>query len=291
MTGYGAAEARTDAGRWVVEARSVNHRFLEVSVRLPRELGALEDRVRAVVGGRVSRGRIEVAVLKDDPSPRARSVRIDVELARRYAEAVRELQRVLEAPDAVPLSVLLSLPDVVRVETEREDPEAAWTAIAPAVDAAVENLVAMRRAEGQRLARDLLRRLDRLETLADQVASRADRVVEDYARRLRRRIGELLRAAGGAEVDDARLAVEVALFAERADISEEITRLRSHFAHMRFLLDGRGPVGRKLEFLLQEIGREVNTIGSKATDLAITQAVLEMKSQLESLREQVANVE
>jgi uncharacterized protein (TIGR00255 family) len=292
MTGYGAAVARTETGRWVVEARSVNHRFLEVAVRLPREMASLEDRVRTAVGRRVSRGRIEVSVLRDDLSRRPRSVRIDVELARRYASAIRELQEALGAPDPVPVPVVLSLPDVTRIEDEREDPEAVWALIEPAVAAAVENLVRMRHTEGEQLARYFSARLEHLETLLDRIDSRAGRVVEHYAERLRQRIAELMRGAGtGGSVDEARIAVEVALFAERSNISEEITRLRSHFGQMRSILDSNVPVGRKLEFLLQEMGREVNTIGSKANDLAITQTVVEMKSELESLREQVANVE
>jgi uncharacterized protein (TIGR00255 family) len=292
MTGYGAGEARTETGRWVVEARSVNHRFLEIAVRLPRELAALEDRVRAAVGARVARGRIEVSVVRDDPSRRSRSVRIDVELARRYASAIREMQAALEVTDPVPVSLVLSLPDVVRIEDEREDPEAVWALVEPALATALANLVSMRRTEGERLGRDLGVRVDRLQALVDQIAARADRVLEIYAERLRRRVSELTQGAGvGGSVDEARIATEVALFAERSDLSEEITRLGSHFEQTRSLLNGDGPVGRRLEFLLQEMGREVNTIGSKANDLAITQAVLEMKSELESLREQVANVE
>lgn len=292
MTGYGAAEARTDTGRLVVEARSVNHRFLEIAVRLPRELALLEDRVRAAVGGRVSRGRIEVSLVRDDPTRRSRSVRIDVELATRYASAIRELQRALQVSDPVPVQVVLSLPDVVRIEDERDEPEAVWGLVEPALVAALDNLVSMRRAEGERLARDMVGRLERLETLLEQIASRTERVVENYADRLRQRIIDLTRGVGGdGSVDDGRIAAEIALFADRSDVSEEVTRLRSHFTQMRSILAEDGAVGRKLEFLLQEMGREVNTIGSKAGDLAITQIVLEMKSELESLREQVTNVE
>ncbi len=294
MTGYGLGEARTEGGRWVVEARSVNHRFLEVNVRLPRTLGPLEDRVRAAFAQRLLRGRVDVSIIREDASRRARTVRIDVDLARQYAMALEELRQTLHLPEPVPLSVLLSLPDVIRVEEATEDLEAVWTELAPAVEQCVEHLVQMREAEGSRLARDLLERLGRIEEEVDRIAARAPEVVEVYAARLRRRVEELLRAAclPAGTIDEARLSMEVALFADRCDISEEVVRLRSHLQEARTLLqEGSGAVGRKLEFLLQEMVREANTIGTKAGDLEIARAVLGIKSELERLREQAQNLE
>jgi uncharacterized protein (TIGR00255 family) len=272
----------------------VNHRFLEVNVRLPRGLQALEDRVRAAFAERLLRGRVDVSIIREDPARRGRAVRVDAELARQYAMALEELRQALNLSDPVPLSVLLSLPDVIRVEEAAEDPEALWVELQPAVEQCADRLLRMREAEGARLAQDLLERLDRIEEEVDRISARAPEVVRAYAARLRRRVGELLREAGVPEgaVDEARLSMEVALFADRSDIREEVVRLRSHLAEARGILQqGTGSVGRKLEFLLQEMMREANTVGAKAGDLEIARAVLGIKSELEGLREQAQNLE
>ncbi len=289
MTGFGTAEVVTSAGRFRVEARAVNHRFAEVVVRLPRELSALEDRVRPLVQGRVLRGRVEVTIMRDERAGRTRTVRSDVDLARAYAQALRELADVLGVSGEFGLPLIASFPDVLKVEEAREDLEALWPALAPAVEEALDALVAMREAEGRRLAQDLLARLDRVDGILAQVERRALAVRAVYAQRLRQRIAQLL---GEVPVDDARLAMEVAVFAERSDVSEEVTRLRSHLAQFRHdVTAAAGPVGRRLEFVLQEMHREATTIGAKANDLDIARAVIEIKGELESLREQVQNIE
>lgn len=289
MTGYGTAVADTAAGRFTVEVRSVNHRFSEVAVRTPRDLAVLEDRLRAAVQRVVQRGRVELTVAREPAGRRPRTVRADLDLAAGYVSAARELAAAMGLAGEVTLAMVAAFPDVIRVEEAREDAEALWTALQPAVEAALAGLVAMRTAEGERLRADALRRLERLEALVAVVAGRADRVVEEWRARLRQRLREAL---GEVPLDEGRLAAEVALLAERADISEELVRLRSHLGQARELVSaGAGAVGRRLEFLLQEMGRETNTIGSKAGDLEIARAVIEMKSELESLREQVQNVE
>lgn len=289
MTGYGRGDAQTPAGRFTVEVRSVNARFGEVLVRLPRDVTPLEDRVRAVVQSRVLRGRVEVTIMRDDRAARMKAVRADADLAAAYAQALRDLADVMGVPDGISLSQVAAFPDVIRVEEAKEDLEALWPALAPAVEAAAEDLVAMREAEGRRLAEDLEARLAHLEALAAEVEARSRLTVSAHAVRLRDRITELL---GGFPLDESRLAAEVAIFAERSDVSEEVTRLRSHVAQFRAdLRDSPGAVGRRLEFVLQEMGREVNTTGSKANDLEITRAVIAMKGELESMREQIQNVE
>lgn len=289
MTGFGNAEVLTPAGRFTIEMRSVNHRFSEVVVRLPRDLSTLEDRVRGLVQARVLRGRVEVTIMREERGSRPKTVRSDTELARAYAQALRGLADVLGVSGEIALSQLVSFPDVLKVEEAREDLEALWPDLSRAVDEAVAGLVAMREAEGHRLADDLLARLERVEDLARLVEGRARIAVAEYAQRLRLRIADLL---GEVPLDENRLATEIAVFAERVDISEEITRLGSHLAQFRQdITDSAGAIGRRLEFVLQEMGREVNTIGSKASDLEITRAVIAMKGELESLREQVQNVE
>lgn len=289
MTGFGNAEAPTPAGRFTVEMRAVNHRFSEVVVRLPRDLSTLEDRVRGVVQARVLRGRVDVIIMREERGSRAKTVRADTELAHAYAQALRELADVLGVSSEIGLSQLIAFPDVLKVEEAREDLEALWPDLSRAVDEAVAGLVAMREAEGRRLAEDLLAHLERVEDLARLVEGRARIAVAEYAQRLRQRIAELL---GEVPLDENRIATEIAVFAERVDISEEVTRLGSHLVQFRQdVNDAAGAVGRRLEFVLQEMGREVNTIGSKASDLEITRAVIAMKGELESLREQVQNVE
>lgn len=292
MTGYGAAEQHTDGGRWWVEVRSTNHRFLEVVVRLPRELGALEDRVRAAVAQRVRRGRVEVLV-REDGGQRPREAVVDTELARRYARALEDLRQELALEERLTLSALLALPDVVRVEEARRDADAAWEDLRPVLERALDGLVQMRTSEGRRLAGDLQERVARLERWVEQVARRAEELPRAYAERLRQRVADLLQALGVEGLpDEARLAMEVAAFADRCDVREELVRLRSHLQEVRTLLQAEdGAVGRKLEFLLQEMQREVNTVGAKAADLEVARAVVEMKSELEAIREQVQNVE
>jgi len=289
MTGYGSAEMLTPARRFTVEMRSVNHRFSEILVRLPRDLSALEDRVRALVQSRVLRGRVDVTIMREERGARPKTVRSDTDLARAYAQALRELADVLGVAGEIGLSHIVSLPDVVKVEEAREDVEVLWPDLSRAVEEAVIALVGMREAEGRRLAADLLTRLDHVEGFARVIEGRARVAAAEYAQRLRQRVAELLREV---PVDEARLAMEIAIFAERVDISEEVTRLRSHLAQFREdVTNAAGAVGRRLEFVLQEMGREANTIGSKASDLEITRAVIGVKSELESLREQVQNVE
>ena len=288
MTGFGASDLATAAGRYTVEARSLNHRFLEIIVRLPRELAPLEDRIRALVQGRVLRGRVEVAIMRENYGKRLRTVRIDLDLAKAFASALNELKQALELPGSPDLAMLSALPDLIRIEEQKEDLEAAWTAIAEGLEVALSRLVAMREREGARLASDLGQRVRRLAERADEIERRAPLVVQEHAARLTRRIEELI---GMPPVDEGRLAAEVAIFADRSDIAEETTRFRSHLAQMQQMLIGSGAAGRTLEFLVQELGREANTIGSKANDVEISRAVIAVKGDLESLREQIQNLE
>ncbi|HEV8352875.1 MAG TPA: YicC/YloC family endoribonuclease [bacterium] len=289
MTGFGSATAQTTAGRFSVEMKSVNHRFSEIVVRLPRDLIVLEDSVRTTVQSRVLRGRVEVAVVREERAVRARSIRADTEAAAAYAQALKELAGAVGVPAEITLSQVAAFPDVIKVEEVREEAEQLWADLAPAVSSAADALTVMREAEGRRLADDLLMRLGRIRERTDTIVARAPAVVADYAARVKTRVGELL---GDIPLDEQRLAAEVAIFAERSDVSEELTRLRSHAD--QFALDvaaSDGAVGRKLEFLLQEMGRETNTIGAKANDMEIARAVIAIKGELESLREQVLNIE
>jgi len=288
MTGFGAGDLATAASRYVIEVRSLNHRFLEVVVRLPRELSPLEERIRAMVQGRILRGRVEIAIIRENYGKRARAVKVDADLAKTFINALNDLKRTLELSGTPDLAMLVGLPDLIKIEEQKEDLEESWPLVAEGVGQALDRLVAMRETEGARLSRDLAERLEHLQQRVDEVERRAPAVVKEYAARLTRRIGELV---GAVPVDEGRVATEVAMFADRCSITEEVTRFRSHLVQIRQTLSADGAVGRTLEFIVQELGREANTMGSKANDLEIARAVIAMKGELESLREQIQNVE
>lgn len=288
MTGFGTGDLATPVGRYVVEIRSLNHRFLEVVVRLPRELSPLEDRIRSLAQSRVLRGRVEIAIMRESYGKRVRTVKVDLDLAKTFVTALNDLKQAVGLSGAPDLAMLVGLPDLIKIEEQKEDLEAGWTAIAEGVRKALDRLVAMREAEGARLSSDLEQRVQRLGERIEEIERRAPAVVKEYAARLAKRIAELM---GTTPVDEGRVATEMAFFADRCDVSEEITRFRSHLAQVRQHLAQDGAIGRTLEFLVQELGREANTIGSKANDLEISRAVIAVKGELENLREQIQNVE
>lgn len=289
MTGYGRGEAAGEAKGFTVEIRSVNHRFCEVMTRLPKYYTALEDRVRKAIQEKVSRGRLDVFITVDTfDCSKNKHVTVDKELALVYCRALRELAEAAGVAGDITTMDLARLPDVMVIEDREEDLEEVWTVLLGAVRQASDNLVAMREQEGSRLAGDILYRIDKLEQYNNQISERAPLVVQDYQDRLRQRIQELL---GETEIDEARLASEVAFFADRGNITEEMVRLRSHFKQVREAMDSPEPVGRKLDFLVQELNREVNTIGSKANDTEIANLVIAAKSEIEKIREQVQNIE
>ncbi|HEX8909101.1 MAG TPA: YicC/YloC family endoribonuclease [Anaeromyxobacteraceae bacterium] len=286
MTGFGAGRAVVGGEEIDAEARSVNHKFCEVKIRLPRELAALELEVSRTVKERLARGGVEVTLRRGGRS--AVSPRVDVALAEEYARAFREIQARLGLSGAVALSDVLAAEGVVRLEERPVDAEDARAAVAAAVGQALAALIAMRAREGEALARDLEGRLAQVEALVARIEPLVPETAEHYRARLQERIQEVAR---GVAVDPARLAQEVALFADRSDVTEEITRLRSHLAQTRGLLAGGEPAGRKMDFLVQEMHREVNTIGSKSQSAEIAGLVVALKAEIERMREQVQNVE
>jgi uncharacterized protein (TIGR00255 family) len=288
MTGFGRGESAGEAGRIVVEMKAVNHRFSEVVFRMPRQFNALEEGARKLILSKVSRGRVDVFV-SWEAAAKAKGVKVDKELAIAYYNALMELRGEIGSKTELSLDTLAKLPDVLKVEEGEVTAEELQPTFEAAVSQAVDNLIAMRDREGAGLTADLNSRIDYLATLRETVRIRAPQVVEEYRTRLTRRLEELLGQA--TMVEPQRLAQEVALFADRCDISEELQRLTSHLGQFREALAGGDSVGRKLDFLVQEIGREINTIGSKANDATITNSVVEAKSELEKIREQVQNVE
>lgn len=286
MTGYGCGEAQRAGWRVRVELRSLNHRFLDISLRLPRHCLALEERIREVIGRHLSRGRVEVFLMAEPAEDAPRQVRVDTALARAYDQALRELAGALGWHGSPELVWLIQLPGVLQVSDWNTDVEALWSATAPAVDAALAALQEMRAQEGASLAADLRQRVANLERLSESIQQRAPEVEAAYRERLAARMAEF-----ASVLEPGRLAAEAALHAEKISVHEELVRLRSHLQEMRRLLAADGPVGRRLDFLLQEAFREATTMAAKAQDARVSALVVEVKAELEKMREQGQNVE
>ncbi|MFO0584405.1 MAG: YicC/YloC family endoribonuclease [Anaeromyxobacter sp.] len=287
MTGFGAGRASASGEEIDVEVRSVNHKFCEVKARLPRELSALEVDVVRAVKDRLARGGVEVAVRRGGAAA-SFAPRVDAALAESYARAFAEIQARLSLPGHVTLAEIIAADGVVRLEEREVDVDGAREALRRALSAALEALVAMRAREGEALSKDLASRLDVVDGAVVRIDELVPRSVEHHRARLAERVAELAR---GVTVDPARIAQEVALFADRTDVTEEVTRLRSHLAQARALLGSAEPAGRKLDFIVQEMHREANTIGSKSQSAEIAGLVVTLKAEIERMREQVQNVE
>ncbi|MBL0388819.1 YicC family protein [Tumebacillus sp. ITR2] len=288
MTGYGRAEVLQDGYRILVEIKAVNHRYAEVVVRLPREYLQFEDGMKKAVSERISRGRLDVFLTVERTGPLGRAVTVDLELAMQLKRAADELAAHLGLSETLQLEQILKQPGVLSVAEAVENPEELGNLLLACTAQAADNLVEMREREGQRLYHDFVARLEKLRGFTSRIEERSPVVVAEYRERLEKRLRDLLDGQG---VEEGRLLTEVAVFADRASIAEELVRLTSHFEQFLHIAEAPEPVGRKLDFLVQEMNREVNTIGSKANDLGIAQLVVEAKSLLEQIREQVQNIE
>ncbi|QGP92971.1 hypothetical protein MGLY_23640 [Neomoorella glycerini] len=288
MTGYGRGEASGTGRTVTVEIKAVNQRFLDVVIRLPRLYTALEEKIRQFIKNSLSRGRVEVMVSISEENGEKQRLTVDMGLAMAYYNALKELAQNLAIPADITAEKLLAMPEVVKVAEPEWDEATFWPVVAGALEKALADLLAMRRAEGQRLQADLEARAAYIRRQVEAIRERAPEVPREYAGRLKERVAEL---AGGLALDPGRLEMEIALLAERADITEEIIRLLSHLEQMVTAMAGTEPAGRRLDFILQEMWREINTIGSKASDLAISNLVVAVKGELEKMREQVQNVE
>lgn len=288
MTGFGAGRARVGDEEVSVEVRSLNHKFCEVKARLPRELSTLEPTLVKLVKDRLARGSVEVLVKRHAVTASGTVPVVDVALAREYARVFRELAAALGAPTDIAWTHVASQPGVIRLEEKSTDQESAGKAVLTSLEQALTALEQMRQVEGESIRADLDARLKLIEGWSREVATLSPRVVEDYRQRLAERVAELAR---GVTVDPQRLAQEVAMFAERTDIAEEVTRLASHLEQFRALMASNEPTGRRMDFLVQEMHREVNTTGSKSQHAEISTRVVSMKAEVERIREQVQNVE
>ncbi|MCE3222943.1 MAG: yicC [Nitrospira sp.] len=288
MTGYGKKDDTSKQAGVTVEIRSVNHRFLEVAVRVPRSLAQLEEQIRKTVQQHCLRGRVDVSVTLHNNGGGLKTVQIDQALAKQYHAALTKLQKTLGMRGAVDMSVLAGFRDIVSVSDQPVDSNQVSKTVLRALGGALTDLDRMRRREGEALTKDLASHLEAIRTAKIAVAKKAPSLAQEAFDRMKTRVQALLQ---GAIPDQARLSQELALFADRSDLSEELVRLESHMLQFDQTLKSKESVGKTLEFLLQEMGREVNTIGSKANDADIAALVVRMKAELEKLREQVQNVE
>ena len=290
MTGFGRGEFLDSEHRIIVEIKAVNHRYNDIVIRMPKNLGSLEDKIRRRVANTLLRGRIDIFITMEEYGQKNRVVRVDKELAIAYHDALRDLAGLFSAPLNDNIHQLAKYPDVVKVEDAGEDVGRLWPKLAEAIEIAVDHLMAMRLAEGDNILRDLNARLDKLTDCVRCIEERAPQILAEYREKLLGRMRDLL-AAVNTEPDESRLLQEVALFAERSNFTEELVRLGSHFNQFRTTLADGEAVGRKLDFIVQEMNRETNTIASKANDFTVANIVVEIKSEIEKIREQIQNIE
>jgi uncharacterized protein (TIGR00255 family) len=290
MTGFGRGEFIDHEHRFIVEIKAVNHRYNEIVIRMPKNLGPLEDKIRRNVSNTLARGRIDVFITMDEYGQKRRSVRVDKELAIAYHKALGDLAELFSTSINENIYNIAKYPDVIRAEEVTEDALALWPKLSQAVDVAVANLMGMRIAEGINIQQDLASRITDIASYITIVEERAPQVLIEYREKILGRMRDLL-AAIGEEPDSGRLLQEAAIFADRTSITEELVRLKSHLAQFTTALHANEAVGRKLDFIVQEINRETNTIASKANDFTLANVVVEIKSEIEKVREQIQNIE
>lgn len=288
MTGYGKGVSKRDGKTITIEIKTVNHRFLDCNIKLPRNFLFVEDRVKKAVSSAISRGHVDLYLTYEQSSTDEGAYTVDLELANNYLTAVRQLENGTGLANDVTLSTLLRVGDIVTRQQSVEDEDLLAEMTLEAASEALANLKVMREKEGQSQKADIASKLGTIEACLDRIKEFAPKVVEDYRELLNARIAEVVEPS---LVDKQRLATEVALYADHCAIDEEITRLSTHISNMRSLLEATEPVGRKMDFLVQEFNRETNTIGSKANDMRITKEVLAIKNEIEKMREQAANIE
>lgn len=288
MTGYGRCEAVVDGREIAVEIKSVNHRYFEINTRITRGYSFLEDKLKKYLQTKISRGKVDVFVTIGVSENEAAEVTVNHSLASGYIKALREISEIYGLPDDITASSVARYGDIFSVHKQAEDEEKIWSDILPAVDSALSDFIAMREAEGERMKTDVFSRADTIIKIVGEIEQRSPQTVVEYKAKLTERINELLENVA---VDEERIAMEAAIFADKIAVDEETVRLRSHFEQMNDIMKSGGSIGRKLDFIVQEMNREANTIGSKVTDAQLAHKVVDIKAELEKIREQIQNIE
>lgn len=290
MTGYGRGEASSDRIKIVVEIKSVNHRYSEIVAKIPKKMNPFEERIKTMIKDQVQRGRIELYVNYEEQVGADYSILPNDAVLDQYYAALKHLKERYALRDDVTLSLMSRHPEAFRVEYVEVDGEAIWSVLEKAAASAIGQMVEMRKTEGAKLVEDILERISQMKSRLEKIESQSPQIVEAYRQKMRDRLTDLL-GDMGIQIDEARIAHEIAIFADKTNVTEEIVRLKSHFDQIADIIGQGGAAGRKLDFLVQEMNREVNTIGSKSPDFEISNDVIELKSELEKIREQIQNIE
>ena len=288
MTGYGKSTLEINSRKYQVEIKSLNHRYLDISIRMPKQLSYLEETIKQQISSKISRGKIDVFISWENNSIEGRTIKINTELAKAYIEELRKLAKEENLSDNIEVNDIAKYPDVLIVQENQED-ETIKNEIIEVVNKAVNNLVEMKQNEGIKIAEDLQKRLDYIQEEVNKVKEFSTGLINEYIVKLEERIKELL--PNNQEIDKNRLMQEIVIYADKCSIEEEVTRLNSHIGQFKEFLKSDETVGKKLDFIIQEMNRETNTIGSKSNNLNITNGVIDMKTEIENLREQVQNIE
>lgn len=283
MTGYGRAKLSKDDREYQIEIKSVNHRYLDISVRIPKQLSYLEETIKKEIAKKVKRGKIDVFVTFENNSLEGKEIKINTELAK----ALKKLAEKENILSDIQVTEISKYPDVLNIQSSQDD-EKITEEVLETITIATDNLVQMRETEGNKISEDLLKRLNIINKKVEEIAKLSTGLIEEYVVKLEERINEILK---NQEIDKTRLAQEVVIYADKCSIEEEVTRLNSHISQFKNLLNSNEAIGKKLDFIIQEMNRETNTIGSKANNLEITNGVIDIKTEIENIREQVQNIE
>ncbi len=289
MTGYGRGEVQNEIYKFKVEIKAVNHRYNDIIVKMPRHISYLEESIKKIIKEKIKRGKVDVYINLEYINESSIDVKVDIPLAKSYKLALEELVKELNLEDNIRLNNILGIPEIVSTERKELDEDLIWVCLFTALDIALKNIINMRELEGKELKLDILEKLCTIEEIGDKIEKRSPDVVLEYKDKLKERIKVLLE--DNVILDEDRIASEVAFFADRCSINEEIVRLSSHIKQFRTILEEDESIGRKLDFLTQELNREINTIGSKANDIVITNHVVTIKAEIEKIREQIQNIE
>ncbi len=288
MTGFGRAKLEKNNRIYSIEIKSVNHKYSDISIKLPRSLNYLEDSIKKQISSKVARGKIDVFVTFENYSEQGKEVVINEELVKEYMEKFKLLAEKNNLSMNIPVTEITKLPDVLTLKETEEEEDTIQNELLECLEQAINNFVEMRTIEGNKIKEDLKARIDKVECDVQKISEYSTRLVQEYVVKLEERIKEILKTD---VVDQSRLAMEVVLFADKCSVEEELTRLKSHIEQFRTLINSEGTIGKKIDFLLQEMNRETNTMGSKSGNLDITNLVVNIKTELEDIREQIQNIE
>ena len=287
MTGFGRASLESNGKNYIIEIKTVNNKYSDITVKSPKRLSFMEDKIRKQIANRITRGKVEVSVSFFDFSNKSKNVVLNKEIAKEYIKQLRESADENNLSENISVVEIAKLPDILNSIDSDNDEEIASEAL-QCLNMALDSLIEMRKTEGENIKQDLLVRIERVQNLVDKIAENSKGIVEEYVSKLEKRVKEILKTD---VVDENRIAQEAVIYADKTSIEEELTRLNSHIVQFKELVNSDGPVGKKLDFMIQEMNRETNTIGSKAGSGEITKAVIDLKVELEDIREQIQNIE